>query len=57
MLGIRCEKPAGEIVAQAARAGVLVLTAKDKVRLLPALNIPEHLLQEAIEILKRVIAE
>lgn len=57
MLGIRCEKPAGEIVAQAARAGVLVLTAKDKVRLLPALNIPEQLLQEAIEILKRVIAE
>lgn len=57
MLGIRCEKPAGEIVAQAARSGVLALTAKDKVRLLPALNIPVELLQEAIEILKRVIAE
>ncbi len=57
MLGIRCAKPAGEIMAQAARAGVLVLTAKDKVRLLPALNIPTELLQEAIEILKRVIAE
>ncbi len=57
MLGIRCTKPAGEIVAQAARAGVLALTAKDKVRLLPALNIPEKLLREAMEILKRVIAE
>lgn len=57
MLGIQCAKPAGEIVAQAARAGVLALTAKDKVRLLPALNIPMELLQEAIEILKRVIAE
>ena len=57
MLGIQCTKPAGEIVAQAARAGVLALTAKDKVRLLPALNIPMELLQEAIEILKQVIAE
>ncbi len=57
MLGIRCTKPAGEIVVRAARSGVLALTAKDKVRLLPALNIPEELLREAIEILKRVIAE
>jgi acetylornithine/N-succinyldiaminopimelate aminotransferase len=32
--------------------GVLCLTAKTKVRLLPALNIPMDVLQEAIEILK-----
>ena len=32
--------------------GVLCLTAKDKVRLLPALNIPDDLLQKAAEIIK-----
>ena len=57
MLGIRCEKPAGEIVARAAQQGVLALTAKDKIRLLPALNIPEELLLEALEILKKEIAK
>lgn len=57
MLGIRCTKPAGEIMTRAAEKGVLVLTAKDKVRLLPALNIPEDLLLEALEILKKEIAE
>lgn len=57
MLGIQCEKKAGEIMSRAAEEGVLVLTAKDKVRLLPALNIPDDLLLEAMEILKRVIAE
>lgn len=57
MLGIRCKKPAGEIVARAAQQGVLALTAKDKIRLLPALNIPEELLLEALEILKKEIAK
>ena len=57
MLGIQCTKPAGEIMARAAQQGVLVLTAKDKVRLLPALNIPEDLLLEALEILKKEIAK
>jgi len=31
---------------------VLCLTAKDKVRLLPALNIPMDVLKEAVEIIK-----
>ena len=34
--------------------GVLCLTAKDKVRLLPALNIPQELLEKAIGVIKEV---
>ena len=37
--------------------GVLVLTAKDRVRLLPALNIPTDLLDKALSVLREVIAE
>ena len=37
--------------------GVLCLTAKDKVRLLPALNIPENVLMKAVETIKAVCAE
>lgn len=52
MIGIKTEKPAGEIVAKCREQGVLVLTAKDKVRLLPPLNIPMELLEKAICIIK-----
>jgi len=52
MIGIETEKPAGEIVKACIEKGVLCLTAKTKVRLLPALNIPMDVLKEAIEILK-----
>jgi len=37
--------------------GVLALTAKDKVRLLPALNIPMEQLQQAVEVIKSVCEE
>ena len=57
MIGVETERPAAEIVKACMDAGVLCLTAKHKVRLLPALNIPTELLGEAIEILKRVCAE
>ncbi len=52
MIGIKTSKPASEIVAGCMENGVLCLTAKDKVRLLPALNIPFDTLQKAIEIIK-----
>ena len=55
MLGVETEKPAAAIVQACMERGVLVLTAKNKVRLLPALNIPLPLLSEAIAILKGVI--
>ncbi|MDO4530334.1 MAG: aminotransferase class III-fold pyridoxal phosphate-dependent enzyme, partial [Lachnospiraceae bacterium] len=56
MIGIKTEKPAGEVVAACMEKGVLCLTAKDKVRLLPALNIPMELLEKAVEIIKEAAA-
>lgn len=55
MIGIKTAKPAGEVVASCMEKGVLCLTAKDKVRLLPALNIPMNTLKEAIGTIKEVI--
>lgn len=52
MLGIKTTRPASEVVAAARDKGVICLTAKDKVRLLPALNIPDEVLEEAVEIIK-----
>ncbi len=57
MIGIETEKPAGDIVKACMARGVLCLTAKNKVRLLPALNIPMEDLKKAIEILCAVCAE
>ncbi len=52
MIGIKTEKPAADVVRECMERGVLCLTAKDKVRLLPALNIPVPTLKEALEIIK-----
>ncbi|MEE1357018.1 MAG: aminotransferase class III-fold pyridoxal phosphate-dependent enzyme, partial [Clostridia bacterium] len=57
MLGIETEKSAKDIVNNCIEKGVLVLTAKTKIRLLPALNIPMEQLQKAMNILKEVIEE
>ena len=53
MIGIETEKDAGDIINECIKNGVLVIKAKSKVRLLPALNIPDNLLKKAIEILKK----
>lgn len=55
MIGIECEKDAGEVIAECIEKGVLVIKAKNKVRLLPALNIPMEVLKKAIKTLKEVI--
>ena len=52
MIGVKPVKPAGDVVRTCLENGVLCLTAKDKVRLLPALNIPAETLEKAIGILK-----
>lgn len=57
MIGIKTKKPAKEVVSECMKNGVLALTAKDRVRLLPALNIPFDLLKKALEILKNACAE
>ncbi len=57
MLGVKTDKPAKEVLQYCTENGVLFLTAKDKIRLLPALNIPMELLKKAIEVLKSACAE
>ena len=57
MIGLKTKKPAGEVVAACMKKGVLCLTAKDKVRLLPALNIPIETLKKAAEIIKSACAD
>ncbi len=57
MIGIECEKDAGEVIIQCRERGVLAIKAKHKVRLLPALNIPMEQLKEAIKTLKEVIEQ
>ena len=57
MIGIRTKAPAGEIVKKCMARGVLCLTAKTKVRLLPALNIPMEDLKEAVKVIKEVCAQ
>ena len=52
LIGLKTEKPAPEIVNRLIGDGVLCLTAKDKVRLMPALNIPDELLAAAVEKIK-----
>ena len=49
-------KPAGDVVNECMENGVLCLTAKDKVRLLPALNIPVAILTKALEVIKAACA-
>ncbi len=53
MLGLKTTRLASEVVAACMENGVLCLTAKDKVRLLPALNIPDDLLIKAAEVIKQ----
>ena len=57
MIGIKTAKPAPDVVKACMEQGVLCLTAKDKVRLLPALNIPMETLKEAVGIIKAACAE
>lgn len=52
MVGIKTVKPAAEVVKSAIEKGVLCLTAKDKVRLLPPLNISMEDLKTAVDIIK-----
>lgn len=56
MIGIETEKDSGEILAECMKNGVLVLKAKTKIRLLPALNIPDELLKKALEVIVNACA-
>ncbi len=52
MVGIQTVKNAKDIVNACIEKGVLCLTAKDKVRLLPPLNISMDLLEQAVQVIK-----
>lgn len=54
MLGIKTDKTAKEVIDGCREKGVLVISAKDKVRLLPPLNISFENLQKAVEVIKEV---
>lgn len=57
MIGVETERAASAVVKECMEHGVLCLTAKNKVRLLPALNIPNEQLEEAMEVLISVCAK
>ncbi len=57
MIGIETEKDGKSVVKRCIEKGLLCLTAKNKVRLLPALNIPFEILEEAVQIILDVCSE
>lgn len=57
MLGIETELDASEFIAKCMERGVLPIKAKNKVRLLPPLNIPMPLLEKAVAIIKEIAKE
>ena len=57
MIGVETERPAADVISDCMAEGVLVIKAKNKVRLLPALNIPTELLKAAVRTLKEVCAK
>lgn len=56
MIGIETERDVNEVIAECMKRGVLPIKAKNKLRFLPALNIPMDTLKKAIEIIKSVLA-
>ena len=57
MLGIKTKKPVKDVLNDCMTNGVLCLTAKDKLRLLPALNIPMDVLEKAVGVIKAACRE
>ena len=55
ILGVKPVHPLNDVINDCFAAGLICLTAKDKVRLLPALNIPFDTLKKAVSILKEVL--
>ena len=57
MIGIETEADASVVISKCMERGLLPIKAKNKVRLLPPLNIPFDLLKKAVEIIKEVAKE
>ena len=57
MIGIETEADASTVISKCMEKGILPIKAKNKVRLLPPLNIPFELLKKAVKIIKEVAKE
>ena len=57
MIGLEVEKPAKEIAQQCLERGLLVLTAHERVRIVPPLNITKTEMDEGLTILREVLAQ
>ncbi|MBF1757523.1 MAG: aminotransferase class III-fold pyridoxal phosphate-dependent enzyme, partial [Veillonella tobetsuensis] len=57
MLGIETTVDPKAVITKCLEKGVVCLSAKNKVRLLPALNIPQDQLEKAIAIVAEAIEE
>ena len=56
MLGIEPERDAGQVINECLENGVIIIRAKNKIRLLPPLNINNDLLCRAADVLKKALA-
>ena len=57
MLGVETQRNANDIINECMQNGVLVIKAKNKLRLLPSLNIPDELLLKALNVIKIACAK
>lgn len=57
MIGLKTVRPAKDIISEAMEKGILLLSAKDNVRLLPPLNIDFDLLKSAAETIAKICAK
>ncbi len=57
MIGIETVADSSAVLAECMKRGILPIKAKNKIRLLPALNIPDDLLEKAVNIIKDVAGE
>ena len=56
MIGIKTSRPVGEVIADCMKDGVLCLSAKDKLRLLPPLNIDSKQLEKAVDVIIKALS-
>ena len=57
MIGIECERDVAEVLAECRENGVIAIKAKNKVRLLPPLNIGWDELKTAVSVLLQAMGK
>ena len=56
-MGLEATEPGDDVAEKCLERGLIVLTAKNKVRLLPPLNVKKDEIDFALQILNEVISE